>query len=1096
MNRRIPDHKRPALISKPAALLTLVVTLLMLYILFPRTLFFEHEQQQPKDAALAAAYLKAALAQNPNDPKLKLKLADVELQAGQWAEAMHLLGGLPPSPAVTRMHSKLLFHRWQDTGAKADDPLLTTLRDSLKDVSIWNDESLQYAKAAGMNDAVARYLKTQGRVLEAAHFWMAAGKPGRATDLYQGRVNARNVDDAVTAALAANRPLQAYQWWQKHGDGELARTYQLARLAGDTTEAERAIRALLAKNPNDRKLLQQAMQASLANGDIRTAQRLTDQLLARDPDNAKLYYQNWQLKRWLNDAGGALYDMRWLMRHGKAKIKDVESSLHDAIGLFRFDDVTHIFRYLAHHQRLSATQIDQWIDAHRWQGDPQQLMADIRFYQQRWGKTLQTQQWEAETYNNLGELDALIALWPHYQGPRDEQALSWFARAFWLKGQPQKSLRVLKTLNKSDDQDFWQLRATLAWQLNDKPQSLLAYQQLRRLGINSPEIERRYQQLRYADDKPGLLAYLWTLPVSVETSNQIAELAWQLKDADSFSRLSARLNSQPPASTLATAWLYQSMWYQYQRQFALAAEALSKAEYLNPTNDDVLQGKGWLALASNDEQTIRAVFAAHRQDPPSLLWAPLMASLAQRLQQWPSAYFYLHLLAQQQPDNLPVLANLAEVMRQMGWQDQAYRLDRYLAEKLPQDDTAYAELMLRWQGEQVLPALHGHFSMATLAPMAPSQAVASWWLHRTGARHLEAWQQLQLAMHDGRFHDVNQLARSGTLTPLDEVNAWLYLRRPYRAMSRWQARITGLPSEDALDLARAARPHHFRALALSWQPKAGLNSSQWGMDLYLPFAEGQWHLGAGYQRNQGNNGALLALAGDWQLGRWHLNAGVDHHQGVIAKRTGLHLGADYQWDNRTTLGLSFDDGAESRQSDNLLAFGEQRQWQLWGQYQLDGRQQLQLAVSELTLALRNGPTLGSGQQFDGRYQFAVLKDRPGWTAYTSATWQKFPDKPPLPIPGQPGREVTLESFRRFAIGSVFGPGAELTPPHLGAEPAWLLDISVGYQPQVHQGDIAVTGGIGWSLLGDDLLKLQLSYQSSNRVGAADTQLTLGYYFHF
>jgi hypothetical protein len=44
--------------------------------------------------------------------------------------------------------------------------------------------------------------------------------------------------------------------------------------------------------------------------------------------------------------------------------------------------------------------------------------------------------------------------------------------------------------------------------------------------------------------------------------------------------------------------------------------------------------------------------------------------------------------------------------------------------------------------------------------------------------------------------------------------------------------------------------------------------------------------------------------------------------------------------------------------------------------------------------------------------------------------------------------------------------------------------------------VSVSSGAGWSVLGDDLLKLQLGYQSSNKVGNSDTQLQLGYYIHF
>jgi len=82
------------------------------------------------------------------------------------------------------------------------------------------------------------------------------------------------------------------------------------------------------------------------------------------------------------------------------------------------------------------------------------------------------------------------------------------------------------------------------------------------------------------------------------------------------------------------------------------------------------------------------------------------------------------------------------------------------------------------------------------------------------------------------------------------------------------------------------------------------------------------------------------------------------------------------------------------------------------------------------------------------------------------------------------------------VGTSLSSNSSLAPPYLGKSPSWLLDISTGYQTLNDTLDIAISSGAGWSVLGDDLFKLQLGYQSSNKVGNSDTQLQLGYYVHF
>ncbi|MGJ8675684.1 MAG: tetratricopeptide repeat protein, partial [Pseudoalteromonas sp.] len=366
------------------------------------------------------------------------------------------------------------------------------------------------------------------------------------------------------------------------------------------------------------------------------------------------------------------------------------------------------------------------------------------------------------------------------------------------------------------------------------------------------------------------------------------------------------------------------------------------------------------------------------------------------------------------------------------------------------------------------------------------------------AQKLVPWQKLQLYMTNGEFNKIKQLITQNALTEEDKLNALLYLRQPYATMQRWYEELTTEPSESQLSLVRNARGSYFRALEINLSPEAGLNSSQYDVNVYFPYANGQWKLSLSNQKNFNNNGLLFAVENKMTWGRWYFDAKIDSHQGRLANRQGISLESRYQWDSRTQVGLKLEHNVENRQSEALLSFAQLNKATAYVNYNIDGRQNMQLSAAIMSFLRRDsGSSLINGQEYNARYQYRILKDRPIWTAYFSAQWQDFEQVNTLINTGNDAPlNIELQPFRRFALGTSFSSTSSLEPPYLGTSPSWLFDISTGYQTINDDIDVSVSSGAGWSILGDDLFKLQLGYQSSNKVGNSDTQLQLGYYVHF
>jgi thioredoxin-like negative regulator of GroEL len=777
--------------------------------------------------------------------------------------------------------------------------------------------------------------------------------------------------------------------------------------------------------------------------------------------------------------------------------------LSDATGLFDYPAQLKIYRYMARTRQLKRAQIKQWMNAYTYAGHGKLELSDIQLFETHHGPTSQSQFWKARTYQESGQLETLRRLWPDYTGPKDQETLLWFARAFWLNRQYSQALQVLKNVPPDADSAYWSVRVDLALRSGDLRETRIALTHLKAIEPLDDYLEEKYQRLKFSrpQDRPAYLTYLWQQPPSDHNFYQISRLGLELNDQKSLDRLTQMLPADCQSALLTETWINLAQSYISREAYPQAKQALDRASACDDEtethNDNIDINRGWLALASRDTDTARRLLQQYATQPANARWSPLLASLAIETQRYRLAYHHLKWLLTQTPNDLALLVNLSRVAEGLGRFDDVYRLNRYLLHHLPRTESAFRSLLADWAGDtRAFYALRDTTPMPTLAPTFPGVSQANWWLHRNAARHLTSWQQLQLAMHDGNMETIMSLLNHQALSATDEVSSWLYLQQPAQAMARWYDLFDQTASPTELDLARTARPYYFRAIELEAAPAAGLNSHTQTLGLYFPLVGGQWKFTTGMQDNFRNDGLKLSLQGSFRLPRWQLDTGLDHHAGQRTDRTGFVLDAGYQWDARTQFGLSLALDTESRQNEALLAFGQQRRYSLWGQYQPDSRQQLRLSVTHLTLSFRDGPQLTHGEQYDARYQYQLLQDRPGWTAYTSATWQEFDPVAGVPLPEFPDQTVSVEPFRRFAIGSQFGPAAELSPPYLGVQPAWSVDISLGYQPRTDQMDLTLASGIGWSLLGDDLFKLQLGYQTSDRVGNEDIQVLLGYYRHF
>lgn len=371
---------------------------------------------------------------------------------------------------------------------------------------------------------------------------------------------------------------------------------------------------------------------------------------------------------------------------------------------------------------------------------------------------------------------------------------------------------------------------------------------------------------------------------------------------------------------------------------------------------------------------------------------------------------------------------------------------------------------------------------------------------------LPGWLQLSMAIRnrdkDAQATLLAQL-NPDALPTLDYVTALESTGHYQEALRRTQAELEqlSLPVQQRKALLEkwyALRRYHFSAVALGAKTATGSEQDYGWLQFHWPMAGGQWAFAVEEQRFN---------SWDMQREHWQLSAnyfGQDNEwrfalsgdQGAVSSRLGATLAYQTQLTPYLSWGVELGINEPNPQNSQWQLAGQQHRLRVDVAYQPTARERLQAALSLLQYETREGGLTVNGQQLDIRFSEKVLSSNPSLEAYASLTAQRFDSEQiNTQVDGKP---IVLDSqpFNRIAIGLQASEGEPGVLPVRHRSPAWVVDFSLGYQPDTAQFDQAVRAGLGWRISGDDQLSLGVEYQSSPREGNDNTALKLDYMRHF
>lgn len=1051
---------------------TLLTALVLVLTFHGKDVFMPGEE--PADQ-VSISYAQVLLKATPEDTELRMKLIDQLIALGRLEEAQHQLELLPRPLASTPFYAvelDILQAESRPQGLTDADRDRLAQRLGTLDIQTLSIPRLQRLaeralQLAAPGTAARYYLELaqrdtprQRQWLEQAARWsLASGQQREAARLYLSLASL-----ATTAEQRQGYRHQAFDAWLAAGQGAEAAALleqELPRLQPDAAGlawlkagvaaaqgsgrldlAQRIIERWRQWEPDNPAALEAAFRLALASGDTQSAWTDGQQLLALRPEDDELLAQLAQLGEWNGHVDEALdLWLRLLARQDDPARRDHAWKL--AARAFRFDAVVELLGGASQTRQLDKTELDSLIFAYESLGDPVAEEQWLRGYIKRQPK--QRLAWERlqQLLSRTEQDEAAAAQWAVF-GQRfplsTEEYLTWAQNLLQLF-KPEEAWAVLERMPAKQRQgdDYWRLRADLAWELERDTE---AQQALERLAASSKGLtrtdEERLLELyqRTAPQKAlALLEKSWEKGKDQNRLTQALQWAEQLKDSAALERLLASAARVPASADNPAVWLARA-GLDFQRGRVSQAEAgYRQALERFPDDDRFRERLLWLLIDQNRQVELATLLRdwQGRARDSDVLWLPFGSGLVLLGQAEEGLVWYRRYLAAHPQDWL-VQAAYADALDAAGHQDAALRLRKAVTPHLAGDElpatperyATYLRLLTSLRGPQAALAQarawqDGSPSMLQLwfdqwldaLSQNNDDGLKGEWLAWAKSRGLKVrqYEQLQEVLRRQNRGELEKVLAAGDLDPAQRVEV---LQRLGQAGDAQAAALTAAGDEPPeviqRQLLRQATEQAERTpngVQAGWERRdyGGLveqgtevrAARRLADDVYADVQLKQDRVtSSGLQSDALGNEHQMLLKVLKNLADGGLETTVDASQRSDSHRIGLGVARTWRLDSNTEIEAALDWHRQPDESGYLRALGRRDSVSLAGRHNLTPRDQLSWRASHNRYSSRDGDALGSGFAFNLELSHLLFFEGPTWQVRSGVTYQQNKARSTLP----------------------------------------------------------------------------------------------------
>jgi predicted Zn-dependent protease len=722
-----------------------------------------------KPDALSLAYLRLLTSVRGDDAPLRLRFARTLLDAGAWAEAEDasaplLRDGIPEARAlraaceVARAREKLpgsAGRREAEAAAVAEiGALLASCRAARKGCEALSELpalalELSRPRLAGEIEELRADLEPARRgerLAAAAAAFSQADEPGRAGELFAQAALSLGGEEGVRHALRALSLLRGARdrsdalslaralvarFPEQRGLLDAAIQLALAREALDDARAF-AARAL-ALDGEDRAALCRSLELTLAVGRPREALPLARRLVALEPESAEARRTLAQVAEWADHPLLSLAQWRWLDERGSEGA--ARGTLRLAREVHSPADVVRVLARVGRARRLSNAELKELsealanlVDAPTAGAVLQGILAAHPGDRRLWELLVRAR----EQGGDLTQALALLEEIEQRFGPSAELTVAQ-AELLWRFERPREALaRLRQRAEAAAPPDsavaFWQLYSELAWREEAQQDALRAHEALFRIGaLDATGFERLLLLLHDAGKASAILSAARVSWEKLREARLLLVAADAMAQADRLDDAAALLALGGPDGAGGLAgyglyWILRGEILRREGHAGPAREAFLRALALDPRSAPARLGLLTLAIAGGDAKVLAetlARFAEDAEGDPAL--AAGFALGFDRLGQLDKALRFYEIRARQEPGDVLWILAWADALDRGHRPEAALRLRWHAARRLPllaraaapgQSPARRAEVLLR--------------SMALLQSVRGAGATAAW----------------------------------------------------------------------------------------------------------------------------------------------------------------------------------------------------------------------------------------------------------------------------------------------------------------------------------------------------------------------------------
>lgn len=745
--RSLPDRlnreRRPKFISRNGLLLILTTVVVISWLVYPRSLFFERDNGSVV-SPLSLAYLKVILAKNEDDFDTRLRLADQQMRYWQVDSAWNTISPLlqdnrVPVPVAEIMAIKIRYAQLTSRNLinEPSHPIfksVTELLDRVLDNPLKDEQIALIAASMGKHkDAANLYRQLYERDSETEYLrlagkqFLAAQAPDEAADMFrQMYAHSPELDvlfDWANAALGGSMTASKLDWYLSvEPTTESLKYWQYAaQLSLATPSVKAFVKAkeetyALTQSPDDRGEL---INIYLGEGLLKKAVPLVRQQLAGSPSDVKIRQRLRDLYLWMGDIPNYLVQVRWLAQYNPDP-QEIAAATPLAIGAFRFDDATWLFENLAEIRPLSEEELTNWFESYYQAGTAEEGAQAMRQYMDKYGPSAHLVSLLARVADDLGDYQQLLSDWTQYgrffQLPPSTYQL--YSGALWQEGDYMEALQVLENVPEKDrNAAFWKLYGDIAW-LGE--QAELAIEAYRRHIVLAPERDSesaaRLEILLARYDEDAYLDFLvnqfnlYGIPHYLLLA---ADILLQRDEIDYLSKLMLAGEQNGALDKMPVLRTYQSWVLQLQGNPLDAIVALRKANQAEPEQPTIQLALLWALLEHGDRESLRDYLShlAPIVQSRKSFWQPMALSY-ERLNAPRDALLWYERFLNAEPHHYETLFNYAQALKTSGYKVASFNVKQYMLRQLMQhldefwELPAFVQLSLRTEFQGITSALN------------------------------------------------------------------------------------------------------------------------------------------------------------------------------------------------------------------------------------------------------------------------------------------------------------------------------------------------------------------------------------------------------